>query len=529
MSSHMAADIQTQIDNIDNIFRASVVEGTLKTAFKSERKSVDTLMRTHHERIARIQQEFDVPQFLWIFTDNWHRAKKGNTLDTAFWDRQAQVLKDFERQHPTSNRAMAVTPPPLPAPRQQNHEQRRPIPASPPQTAPVMRVIIAAKWPVPMPAPKNMPSSDDHSQPPAKMPAPRPRPRALPVGGRGRAEVTPATGPSNPRPRHSPSPSLRFPPASNVTRKDKGKQRALPAVRVMPVAGPSNPRPRQSPSPSLRRPPGPDVTRKEKVKWKAPPAGKDKGKGRMRTEDEADNEQEDEEEPRQKRRKPPQSAAPVQSKAAPAPKIRVKKPTKKAVKSRPLVLSSDDDEAPGRSFGQLEQDDDSDLEHIVHEVIDELQVARLQIADLTQRLETTDGLLDSLTDELDVNRNICQQIVDRLELREQQVLDLLQRVRRAEELLKDLVPEQEGQETVEAGPELALVAEIEGLDVPASAPTVDRAPGPAFEGAPAMQEDTPAPVRVELVSTPAITLEDDLPVPAPLPPANPVSRTNTDW
>jgi len=47
-----------------------------------------------------LQQEFQLRRFLWSFTTGWYKAKKGNKLDRAFWDKQSDQLIAFDKGFP---------------------------------------------------------------------------------------------------------------------------------------------------------------------------------------------------------------------------------------------------------------------------------------------------------------------------------------------------------------------------------------------------------------------------------------------
>ena len=109
-------------------------------------------MRTSQQVVdqPKLQQKFQLRRFLWSFTAGWYKAKKGNKLDQAFWDKQSDQLIAFDKGFPghyhgastglavegpapapppvaasTSAAAAAASPPPPPAPARSHTQQRQ--------------------------------------------------------------------------------------------------------------------------------------------------------------------------------------------------------------------------------------------------------------------------------------------------------------------------------------------------------------------------------------------------------------------
>ncbi|KAF8800694.1 hypothetical protein BYT27DRAFT_7261569 [Phlegmacium glaucopus] len=99
MSAYTPTLIRDLIDDLDAIFRAAVANGTIE-----KNASMGVARETWDS--VEIQEQFKVPQFIWPFTDNWHRAK--TCLDNGFWHQQLTLLEDFNKEYPNHHRTASM-------------------------------------------------------------------------------------------------------------------------------------------------------------------------------------------------------------------------------------------------------------------------------------------------------------------------------------------------------------------------------------------------------------------------------------
>ena len=128
MSTYSSTEIRQLIDDLDDVFWAAILERDIQSVFKRERPALaslfitihflliiyskqDKLMRIRRETAdnAELQRELKVSRYLWIFAEQWHRAKTSNDLD-GFWPRVRTYMETFDNKTPNGRRI----PPPAP-------------------------------------------------------------------------------------------------------------------------------------------------------------------------------------------------------------------------------------------------------------------------------------------------------------------------------------------------------------------------------------------------------------------------------
>jgi hypothetical protein len=125
MSTYSTADIRKMVDDVDDAFRAALLDGDIKTVFTRERGNLVSLsklffnsmlkhvqnhiMRTKRENKnnAEISQAFNVNRFLWPFATQYVKAKSEGQLD-HFWERAATNLATFDQKNPGCRRDSAT-------------------------------------------------------------------------------------------------------------------------------------------------------------------------------------------------------------------------------------------------------------------------------------------------------------------------------------------------------------------------------------------------------------------------------------
>ena len=55
-----------------------------------------------------VKKEFEVDRFLWVFSQNWRKAKKANGLD-SYWDGVKKMMENFDQENPTGRRMVSTT------------------------------------------------------------------------------------------------------------------------------------------------------------------------------------------------------------------------------------------------------------------------------------------------------------------------------------------------------------------------------------------------------------------------------------
>ena len=53
-----------------------------------------------------VKKEFEVDRFLWVFSQNWRKAKKENGLD-SYWDGVNKMMENYDRENPTGRRMVS--------------------------------------------------------------------------------------------------------------------------------------------------------------------------------------------------------------------------------------------------------------------------------------------------------------------------------------------------------------------------------------------------------------------------------------
>ncbi|KAF8799824.1 hypothetical protein BYT27DRAFT_7263433 [Phlegmacium glaucopus] len=203
MSAYTPTIIRDLVDDLDVIFRAAVLDGTIRKVFQKERPTMNTLMQAARDTrdSPEIQQEFKAPRFIWPFTEGWLRAKTQGQLDDQFWTRQVAVLQDFDQEHPDQHRQAGMAPAAVPK-------------------APVRRLqVMVASGPSgrKAPSPAQLTSTAVAREPASG------KLKVL-VAGSSLAQVVPAVAPTT---RHMPSAGSSIP---QPARQDKGKGKMVALV-----------------------------------------------------------------------------------------------------------------------------------------------------------------------------------------------------------------------------------------------------------------------------------------------------------
>ena len=56
--------------------------------------------RCEMKQNAELQKEFQVTRYIWIFTEQWHMAKKADLL-AIFWAALREQLQKYNQRNPT--------------------------------------------------------------------------------------------------------------------------------------------------------------------------------------------------------------------------------------------------------------------------------------------------------------------------------------------------------------------------------------------------------------------------------------------